>query len=181
LERYRSRPTWLPAVECGFHPRSFEEDGGCRRCLHWILTMCPHSHLNRYMYFHYRCIGNIVVVTISQCLLTSCPPCICGACCYCDWHVGKGYGYIMVLKCAVSDGRIYICDVCCCCDWRVETGWNIVCSKIYYSVASTLSRGILNSVASSFDCDSGKVSVDKLWMVVAPILITLGCLGEGKY
>ena len=32
------RPTRLPAEDCGFHPRSCEEDGGCRRCLHWILS-----------------------------------------------------------------------------------------------------------------------------------------------
>jgi len=35
-ERYHQRPTWLPEEDCGFHPRSFEEAGGCRRCLHWI-------------------------------------------------------------------------------------------------------------------------------------------------
>ena len=35
---YRQRPTWLPAEDCRFHPRSFEEAGGCRRCLHWILS-----------------------------------------------------------------------------------------------------------------------------------------------
>ena len=37
-ESYQQRPTWLPAEGCGFHPRSFEEAGGCRRCLHWILS-----------------------------------------------------------------------------------------------------------------------------------------------
>jgi len=33
-ERYHQRPTRLPAEDCGFHPRSFEEAGGCHRCLH---------------------------------------------------------------------------------------------------------------------------------------------------
>ena len=33
-ERYHQRPTRLPAEDCGFHPRSFEEAGGCRRFLH---------------------------------------------------------------------------------------------------------------------------------------------------
>ena len=37
-ERYHQRPTQLPAEDCGFHPRSFEEAGGCRRCLHSILS-----------------------------------------------------------------------------------------------------------------------------------------------
>jgi len=33
-ERYHQRPTRLSAEDFGFHPRSFEEAGGCRRCLH---------------------------------------------------------------------------------------------------------------------------------------------------
>jgi hypothetical protein len=33
-ERYHQRATRLPAEDCGSHPRSFEEAGGCRRCLH---------------------------------------------------------------------------------------------------------------------------------------------------
>ena len=37
-ERYHQRPTRLPAEVCGFHPQSFEEAGGCHRCLHWILN-----------------------------------------------------------------------------------------------------------------------------------------------
>jgi len=32
-ERYHQRPTRLPAEDCGFHPGSFEEAGGCRRYL----------------------------------------------------------------------------------------------------------------------------------------------------
>jgi hypothetical protein len=35
-EGYHQRPTRLPAEDCRFHPRSFEEAGGCRRCLHLI-------------------------------------------------------------------------------------------------------------------------------------------------
>ena len=33
-ERYPQRPTRLPAEDCAFHPRSFEEAGGFRRYLH---------------------------------------------------------------------------------------------------------------------------------------------------
>ena len=40
-ERYHQRPIRLPAEDCGFHSRSFEEAGGCRRCLHWILSYAP--------------------------------------------------------------------------------------------------------------------------------------------
>jgi len=32
-ERYHQRPTRVPAEDCGFHPQSFEEAGGCRWCL----------------------------------------------------------------------------------------------------------------------------------------------------
>ena len=78
-ERYHQRPTRLPAEDCGFHPQSFEEAGGCRRCLHWILS---YGSIFRFIegtcenYFCYLCIGNIEVTAISQCLLTSHPPCI---------------------------------------------------------------------------------------------------------
>jgi len=37
-ERYHQRPTRIPAEDCAFHPQSFEEAGGCRRYLHWILS-----------------------------------------------------------------------------------------------------------------------------------------------
>jgi len=33
-ERYHQRSTRLPAEDCGFHPRSFEEAGRGPRCLH---------------------------------------------------------------------------------------------------------------------------------------------------
>ena len=37
-ERYHQRLTRLPAEDCEFHPRSFEDAGGCCRCLHYILS-----------------------------------------------------------------------------------------------------------------------------------------------
>jgi hypothetical protein len=40
-EGYHQRPTRLPAEDCAFHPRSFEEADGCRRRLHWILSYEP--------------------------------------------------------------------------------------------------------------------------------------------
>ena len=67
------------AEDCGFQTQSFEEDGGCRRCLHWILS---YGSIFRFIkgtfknYFRYLCIGNIEVMSISECLLTSHPPCI---------------------------------------------------------------------------------------------------------
>jgi len=33
-QRYYQRPTRRPTEHFGFHPRWFEEAGGCRRCLH---------------------------------------------------------------------------------------------------------------------------------------------------
>ena len=59
-------------------PGRFEEAGGCRRCIHWILSytsIFPFKKVHVKNYFCFLCVGNIEVMAISQCLLTSHPPC----------------------------------------------------------------------------------------------------------
>jgi len=63
---------------CGFHPRWIEEDGVCCRYLRWILiytSIFPFKKVHVKIIFFYLCFGNIEVMTISQCPLTSQPPC----------------------------------------------------------------------------------------------------------
>ena len=44
------RPKRLPAEGCGFHSLSFEEAGGCRHCLYWILNYTFILPFKKYMY-----------------------------------------------------------------------------------------------------------------------------------
>ena len=55
------------------------EAGGCCRCLRWILSYAsifPFKKVHVKIIFFCLCFGNIEVMTISQCLLISQPPCI---------------------------------------------------------------------------------------------------------
>ena len=53
-ERNHKRPKRLPAEGCGFHSLSFEEAGGCRLCLYWILNytfILPFKNVHVYVTF----------------------------------------------------------------------------------------------------------------------------------